>query len=70
MKQMPGEWILGYLAENVGRDSVVGIVSRYALDGPGIESREGGARFSGLVKTGPGAHTVSYTMGTVTLSRG
>ena len=27
--------------KNVGRDSVVGIVTRYGLDGPGIESRWG-----------------------------
>jgi hypothetical protein len=28
----------------VGRDSVVGIATRYGLDGPGIESRWGGGR--------------------------
>ena len=32
-------------------------------DGPGIESRWG-ARFSASVQTGPGAHPVSYTVGT------
>jgi len=46
-----------------GRDSSVGIASRYALDGPGTESRWG-ARFSAPVQTGPGAHPVSCTMGT------
>ena len=36
-----------------GRDSSVGIATRYGLDGPGIESRWG-ARFSAPVQTGPG----------------
>jgi hypothetical protein len=45
------------------RGSVVGIVTGYRLDGPGIESRWG-ARFSALVQTGPGAHPASCTMGT------
>jgi len=35
----------------VGRDSSVGIATRYGLDGPGIES-QGGARFSAPVQTG------------------
>jgi hypothetical protein len=48
---------------NVGRDSSVGIATRYGLDGPGIESRCG-ARFSAPVLTDPGAHPASYTMGT------
>ena len=48
----------------VGRDSSVGIATRYGLDDPGIESRWGGARFSSRVQTGPGAHPASYTMGT------
>jgi hypothetical protein len=47
----------------VGRDSSVGIATRYGLDGPGIESRWG-ARFSATVQTGPEAHPASYTMGT------
>ena len=46
-----------------GRDSSVGIATRYGLDGSGIES-QWGARFSAPVKTGPGAHPASYTMGT------
>ena len=46
-----------------GRDSSVGIATRYELDTPGIESRWG-ARFSASVQTGPGAHPFSYTMGT------
>ena len=47
-----------------GRDSVVGIVTRYGLEGPGIESRWE-ARFSAPVQTGRGAHPVPCTMGTV-----
>ena len=46
-----------------GRDSSVGIATRYGLDGPGIESRWG-ARFSAPVQTGPVAHPAFYTMGT------
>jgi len=46
-----------------GRDSSVGIATRYGLDGQGIESRWG-ARFSAPVQTGPGAHPASYKMGT------
>ena len=46
-----------------GRDSSVGIATRYGLDGPGIESRCG-VRFSASVQTGPGAHPASYTVGT------
>ena len=48
----------------MGRDSSVGIATGYGLDGPGIESRWGGARFSAHVQTGPGAHPASSTMGT------
>ena len=47
----------------MGRDSSVGIATRYGLDGPGIESRWG-ERFSASVQTGPGSHPASYTMGT------
>ena len=46
-----------------GRDSSVGIATRYGLDGPGIESRWV-ARFSAPVQTDPGAHPASYRMGT------
>ena len=46
-----------------GRDSSVGIATRYGLDGPGIESLWG-AIFSAPVQTGPGAHPTSCTMGT------
>ena len=45
--------------------SSVGIASGYGLDGPRIESRWGGARFSAPVQTGPGAHPASCTMGTL-----
>jgi hypothetical protein len=40
-----------YIKIFVGRDSSVGIVTRYRLDGPGIESLWG-ARFSAPVQTG------------------
>jgi len=46
-----------------GPGSVVGIVTGYGLDGPGIESRWV-ARFSAPVQTGLGAHPASCTMGT------
>ena len=51
------------------RDNSVRIATRYGLDSPGIESRCG-ARFSVPVQNGPGAHPVSYSMGTGYLSRG
>ena len=47
----------------MGRDSSVGIATRYGLDDKGIESRWR-ARFSAPVQTGPGAHPASFTMGT------
>ena len=50
----------------VGRDSVVGIETRYRTDGPGIES-QWGARIYAPVQTDPGAHPASYTMGTGSL---
>ena len=46
-----------------GRDSSVGIATRYGLAGPGIESRWG-ARFSTPIQTGPGVYPASCTMGT------
>ena len=46
-----------------GRDSSVGIATRYGLDGPGIESRWE-VRFSAYAQTGPEAHPASCTMGT------
>jgi len=46
------------------RDISACIATRYRLDGPGIESRWGGARFSTPVQTGSEAHPASYTMGT------
>ena len=48
----------------MGRDSSVGIATRYGLEDPGIEFRWGGGRFSAPVQTGPGAHPAFYTMGT------
>ena len=47
-------------------DSSVGIATRYGLDGPRIESRWW-ARISIPIQTGSEAHSVSYTMGTVSL---
>jgi hypothetical protein len=56
-----------YLSEiygiDVGRDSSVGIATRYGLDDPGIET-QWRTRFSAPVQTGPGAHPASYIMGT------
>ena len=49
----------------VGRDSSVGIATRYGLDGPGIESRSG-QDFFAPAQTGPGAHPASCTKGTGT----
>ena len=46
-----------------GPGSVVGIMTGYGLDGPGIESRWR-ARFSAPVQNGPGAHPASCTVGT------
>jgi len=46
----------------VGRDRSVGM-TRYGLDGPGIESRWG-ARFPAPIQTGLEDHPASYTMGT------
>jgi len=47
-----------------GRDSSVGITTRYGLAGPGIES-QWGARLSAPVQTGSGVHSALYTMGAV-----
>jgi hypothetical protein len=47
-----------------GPGSVVGIATGYGLDGPGIEFRWRGARFSAPVQTGPGAQSAPRTMGT------
>ena len=46
----------------MGRDSAVGIATRYGLDGPGIESRKGEI-FRTRPET-PGAYPASCTMGT------
>jgi hypothetical protein len=52
----------------MGRNSSVGIATRYDLDGPGIESRWG-ARFSASAQTGPGNYPASCTMGTESFAR-
>ena len=55
----------------VVRDSVVGIATRYGLDGPEIESQwGGGGEVSAPVQTGSGVHRTFYTMGTGSLSWG
>jgi len=48
--------------------SSVGIATRHGPDGLGIEFRCG-VTYSAPVRTGPGAHPASYTMGTGSLSR-
>ena len=45
----------------MGRDSSVGIATRYGLDGPGIESRCGGRDFPHPSRPALGAHPASYT---------
>ena len=60
-------WLRGF--ENGGRDSSVGLATRYGLGSPGIESPRFSARFSEPVQTGPWAHPTSYTVGTGFLSR-
>jgi hypothetical protein len=47
-----------------GPGSSVGIATDYGVDGPGIETRWGGARFFAHVQTGPESHPASCTMGT------
>jgi len=49
----------------VGQESSVGMATSYGLDGRGIESQWGGAKFP--VQTVPGAHPASYTMGSRSL---
>jgi len=46
----------------VGLDSSDSIATRYGLDGPGIEPRLG-AKLSAPIQTDPGAHPVSYIIG-------
>ena len=47
----------------MGRDSAVGIATRYGLESSGIESRWM-ARFDAPVQADPGSHLSYYTMGT------
>jgi hypothetical protein len=51
-----------YLFMAGSRDSVVGIATRYGLEGPG--SNAVGARFFAHIQTGSGAHPTSCTMDT------
>jgi hypothetical protein len=48
---------------SVGRNSSVGLATRYGLDGPGIESRCE-RDFPTTVQTGLATHPTSYTFGT------
>ena len=50
-------------AKSKGRDSSVGIATRYGLGGPGIESRWW-RDFPRPSRPAPGAHPASCTMGT------
>ena len=56
------EVVTGRKAADVGRDSSVGVATRYGLDGPEIDPRWR-ALFSAPVQTGPGAYPASCTMG-------
>jgi hypothetical protein len=49
-----------------GRDSSVGIATRYGLDSSMVKTRVGGkgmARFSAQVQTGTGVHPTFFTVG-------
>jgi hypothetical protein len=52
----------------MGRDSSVGIATRYELDGPG-DRNPVAAIFSAPVQNGPGAQSASWTMGTGSFPR-
>jgi hypothetical protein len=58
-------YLVGYIVVGVGRNSSVGKMTRYGLDGPGIESQC--CEIIHAVQTGPGSHPASYTMGTGSL---
>jgi hypothetical protein len=53
----------------VGRDSSVGVGTRYGMDGPGIDHRWE-KRFFAAVQTGPRTYEVSYAVGTGSISLG
>ena len=65
-KPRTSEHLLIYYMLDQG--SVVGIATRHGMDGPGIESQWGGARFFAPVQTCSGTHPTSYIMGTVSFS--
>ena len=52
-----------YVRISMSRDSVVGVATRYGMDGPDIESRWR-ARFSSPVQTSSDTHPDTYTMDT------
>jgi hypothetical protein len=53
----------------VDRESSAGLATRYGLDGPGIEFRWGGGRFSAPIQTGLGAHPTPHTNSTGSFPR-
>jgi hypothetical protein len=55
-------------ADNMSRDSIVGVTTGYRFEGPGFETGCG-KKFSPL-HTGPAAKIASSAMGTAALSRG
>ena len=55
--------LLYFQRSNVHRDGSASIATGYGMDGPGIESRWGRIFFA-PVRTGPGSHPASYTLGT------
>jgi hypothetical protein len=65
----PDRFTPRYRLNYVGRDTSVGIASRYGLDGPGIESRWR-REFPHPSRPALRAHSLSYKMGTGSLSRG
>jgi hypothetical protein len=50
-----------------GRDSLVGVATRYGMDGPVIDSLWGRDFPHPSIQTGPGAHQASYTVCTGSL---
>ena len=62
-KQSQNKHFLHFCLRLVGRDSSVGMATRYELDGPGTESRCVRDLYV-LFQKCPGAHPASYVMGT------
>jgi hypothetical protein len=66
-----GEYVSSWyhIKRKKSHDRSVGVVTRYGTDGK-ASNAGGGGGVSALIKTGPGAHPASYTMGTGSLPRG